>query len=170
MRTTTIAALGLGLTLALLTGCQTAAEKKAAAQIERLQTQAEALAQLKNVNDITAASDHIDVTLIGDNTFKTRETTVSPELAETLDAVAAVVASDQVMYIEVDTDQDGSAKLNKQLSKSRAEAVAAHLFQAGLNEPGQLCLMAHGESREQSERQLKLKVTAPPLKCTPPTQ
>jgi outer membrane protein OmpA-like peptidoglycan-associated protein len=112
-------------------------DKKAAAALQNL-------GQVANVKQEPRG---VVITLSGSLLFPSGDRDISPIARQSLDQVAHALAqqpSTTTFQVEGFTDNSGSPQQNDQLAKQRANAVADHLVQSGID-PSRIQVVSHGE-------------------------
>jgi outer membrane protein OmpA-like peptidoglycan-associated protein len=134
------------------------AERTAALEQERLVLLAEGSSTRMRAHELSRQLEHeraraamaADTTMLADGLefavgFRTNSATPPAEISEGLEAVALLVGAVPSLQIHLDgyADPRGSAKLNRELSLARAEAVRDQLIAAGVA-PERIHVTAHG--------------------------
>jgi len=109
---------------------------------------ASALQNLSQVANVKEESRGVVITLSGSLLFPTGEEELSPIARKSLDQVADALAkqpSDAKFDVEGHTDNSGTTAQNQALAKKRAQAVADHLVESGVDRD-RIRVVGHGES------------------------
>jgi outer membrane protein OmpA-like peptidoglycan-associated protein len=120
-------------------------ERRVAHNPKRANAALQSLAQVANVKE---ESRGVVITLSGSLLFPSGEERVSPIADQSLDQVAHALAQqpeDTTFAIEGYTDSSGSESENQQLSARRAQAVANHLTDSGID-PSRISVVGRGEA------------------------
>jgi outer membrane protein OmpA-like peptidoglycan-associated protein len=123
-----------------------------AARADKRSSDERAAAAMQNLSQVASVREEprgVVITLSGALLFPSGKDELSPIARQSLDQVASALGQqpeDKAILIEGHTDNSGGERQNEQLSGRRAQAVADHLMQRGIDDD-RIRVTGYGESR-----------------------